>query len=84
MAIPTETEVLAEISRIAREELEVTQPLRGEDGLAAALGLDSLRLTILAVGLENRFRVRLEDEDTSAVNTVAELAELVVRRAAAC
>jgi acyl carrier protein len=35
---------------------------------------------VLAVGLEDRFRVRLSDEDAGAVVTVDDLVELVERR----
>jgi acyl carrier protein len=78
--VPTEAEVVTEIQRIARAELEVGEPVMAQDVLATRLVLDSMRLIILAVSLEDRFRVRLREEDTQAVTTVAELARLVVRR----
>jgi acyl carrier protein len=74
----TEADVLAEIRRILREELEVERPIMPEDGLAA--GLDSLSLTVLAVGLEDRFRVKLMPEDAQ-LSTVADLAQVIVVRA---
>lgn len=77
----SEAEVLETIRSIARSELELEQPVRPSDDLLADLGLDSLALTILAVGLENRFRVKLSQEDAVGVRTVADLAQLVVRRA---
>ena len=79
----SETEVLDAIRSIARAELELEQPVEPGDDLLADLGLDSLGLTILAVGLENRFRVKLSQEDAVGLRTVDDLAKLVVRRAEA-
>lgn len=76
----SETDVLDAISAIARTELEVERPVQPGDDLLADLGLDSLGLTVLAVGLENRFRVKLSQEDAVGVRTVEDLAKLVVRR----
>ena len=75
-----ETEVLDTIRSIARTELELEQPVDPADDLLADLGLDSLGLTVLAVGLENRFRVKLSQEDAVGLRTVGDLAKLVVRR----
>ena len=76
----TEAQVLESIRDIARSELEVDRSIQPHDDLLGDLGLDSLGLTVLAVGLENRFRVRLSQEDAVAVRTVADLAALVARR----
>jgi acyl carrier protein len=80
VALPTEADVLAEIQRIASEELEIATPIQSSDPLFSGLALDSMRLTILAVGLEDRFRIRLSHEDATQVTTVAELAQLVALR----
>jgi len=77
-----EQAVLAEIRRIAAEELEWTRPVQPQDDLLRDLQLDSLGLTVLAVGLENRFRVRLTEEDSAGVLTVADLMRLVATRTA--
>ncbi len=74
-------EVLAEIRRIAKEELQLERTVQGSDGLIEDLQLDSLGLTILAVGLEDRFRIKLTEEDSARVTTVADLASLVSSRA---
>jgi acyl carrier protein len=81
VAPPTEEEVLAEIARIVARELEITGPIQSHHGLIQDLRLDSLGLTVLAVGLEDRFRVRLTEEDSAQVNTVQDLARLVASRA---
>lgn len=77
---PTEEDVLGEIGRILREELEIDHPLSPHDTLSAGLALDSLSRTVLAVGLEDRFRVRLTEEDAE-VTTVGDLARLIATRA---
>ena len=76
------SQVLAEIRRIAAEELELSRPPQPGDELIRDLQLDSMGLIVLAVGLENRFRVKLSEEDASHVVTVADLSALVLRRVA--
>ena len=79
----SEADVLEAIRSIAQAELDVERPVQPGDDLLADLGLDSLGLTVLAVGLENRFRVKLSQEDAVGVRTVEDLAKLVVRRSEA-
>jgi acyl carrier protein len=73
-------EVLGEIRRLLREELGVTRLAQGADDLVRDLQLDSVGLLTLVVGLEDRFRVALREEDAAAVRTVQDLATLVLRR----
>jgi len=73
-------EILAEIRQILSAELEITRPAGLDDELAADLELDSMGAIILAVGLEDRFRIRLSDEDAAEVVTVRDLVGLVQRR----
>lgn len=73
-------EAVAEIRRIAREELEFEGAVEPSHDLLRDLQLDSLGLTVLAVGLENRFRVLLSEEDAQGVRTVEDLARLVAAR----
>jgi len=77
---PTEAEVLGEIRRILHDELEL-EPSVLEDGPQNGLELDSLSRTVLAVGLEDRFRVRLTEDDAQ-VATVGELARRIAARVA--
>ncbi|MGO8969751.1 MAG: phosphopantetheine-binding protein [Myxococcaceae bacterium] len=79
----SEADVLEAIRSIARTELELEGPVQPSDDLLADLGLDSLGLTVLAVGLENRYRVKLSQEDAVGLRTVEDLAKLVVRRSEA-
>ena len=73
-------EVLGEIRRVLHDELGIAREARPDDDLIADLQLDSVGLLTLVVGLEDRFRVALEEEDAAAVHTVGDLAALVLRR----
>jgi acyl carrier protein len=78
-----EGEVVAEIRRILGEELEWKGAVEPSHHLLKDLQLDSLGLTVLAVGLENRFRVKLSEEDSVGIVTVEDLARLVSKRVVA-
>ncbi len=75
-----ETEVLEELAKIARRDLEVQVELSPSLRLHEDLQLDSMQMIIVAVGLENRFKVKLGEEDAPALKTVGDLCALVVRR----
>ena len=79
MAPPTEVDVIALIQRIATDELELGRPIHSSDALVSGLDLDSLRMTILAVALEDHFRIKLSSEEAAHLVTVADLARLVIR-----
>ncbi len=72
--------VLDEIRRVARDELGLARVPEPQHDLVLDLQLDSLMLLTLAVALEDRFRVKLHDDDASRVRTVAELVQLVEER----
>lgn len=76
-----EQEVLDVIRRIFSTELEYTGAVEPEHHLQRDLHVDSLNAVILAVGLEDHFRVRLTQEDTVGITTIGGLlvrvAELV-------
>jgi acyl carrier protein len=73
----TDAEILTAISELAHRELEWEGPLRPEMRLVEDLALDSLRLLTLAVAVEDRFRVALDEEDETAIETVADLVATV-------
>lgn len=77
-------EVLQEIRRVLRDELGLSREVRPGDDLVADLQLDSVGLLTLVVGLEDRFRIALAEEDAAAVRTVRDLAALVEQRRAPC
>ena len=80
-AAPTEAEVLVEIRRLVMQEVGHPGPVEPAHHLLRDLALDSVAVLTLVVGLEDRYRVALAEEDAAAVHTVAELAALVARRA---
>lgn len=73
--------VANEIRRIARDELRLAVVGGDEEELAATL--DSLALLSLVVAVEDRFRVALTEEDAARTRSLADLARLVAKRAAA-
>jgi acyl carrier protein len=75
-----EEQVLSEIRRIAAEQLQLDRVVEPSDELVNDLQLDSLGLTVMAVGLEDHFRVKLTEEDSAQVRTVRDLAGLVAKR----
>ena len=77
---PLEQEVLAVVRRIFRTELEYGGPVEVGFDLLRDLHVDSLNAVVLAVGLEDHFRVRLEAEDTVGVTTVGDLIARVAAR----
>lgn len=72
-----EQEVLDVIRRILATELGHKGPVEMTHDLQRDLHVDSLNAVILAVALEDHFRVRLAQADTVGVTTVAELAARV-------
>lgn len=77
-------EIVDEIRRVLREELGVDREARPDDDLVSDLQLDSVGLLTLVVGLEDRFRVALAEDDAAKVRTVRDLAALVAERRKAC
>jgi acyl carrier protein len=76
-------EILAGIREVARRHLGHRGALRPEMRLVEDLELDSIRLLTLAVEVENRFRVCLDEEDEAAIETVDDLVAAVARKLAA-
>jgi acyl carrier protein len=74
------TEILGEIRRVLSAELEVTEPVELHHELARDLRVDSMGAIVLAVALEDRFLVKLSDEDATGVVSVRDLVDLVERR----
>lgn len=75
-------EILTSIVAVAREHLGHRGPLSPEMRLVEDLELDSIRLLTLAVEVENRFRVRLDEADEAAIETVGDLVAAVRRKLA--
>jgi acyl carrier protein len=75
-------DALGEIRRVAAQELALPREPAEADDLLLDLHLDSVGLLTLVVALEDRFRVRLDEEDAARVRTVGDLIALVAERAA--
>ena len=75
-------EVLNEIRSVARDELGHVGPIEPAQALRGDLALDSMGMILVAVALENRFRIRLHEEDAETLGTVSDLVALVCRRVA--
>ena len=80
MAEALEDHVLAEVRRIFATDLEREEPVELTHDLLRELHVDSLAAIVIAVGLENRFRVKLTEADTVGVVTVADLVTRVAAR----
>jgi acyl carrier protein len=73
-----EAAIAREIRRLAREELRLDW--EGADGEEMAGRLDSLALLSLLVAVEDRYRVRIADEEAMGARSLADLAKLVARK----
>lgn len=72
-------EILAEIRRTLATDLEVRGPVELRHGLATDLQVDSLGAMVLAVALEDRFRVKLTGTEAASVESVGDLVGVVER-----
>ena len=75
---PTEVEIMAGIAEVARTHLEWNGELRPEMRMVEDLELDSLKTLTLALEVENKFRVYL-DQDGDLV-TVGDLVAAIRRQ----
>ena len=76
----TSEEILRGVEQVAREHLNRPGELRLDMDLIEDLELDSLLLLTMAVEVENRFRIYLEEEDEAAIRTVGDLVDTVQRK----
>ena len=72
--------ILVGIEEVAREHLGWQGGLSPEMRLVEDLRLDSVRLLTLAMEVENRFRVFLDEIDEAAIETVGDLIAAVRRK----
>jgi acyl carrier protein len=73
-----ETTVAREIRRLAREDLGLEWD--GADVEEMAGQLDSLALLSLLVAVEDRYRVRISEEEAMGARSLADLARIVARK----
>jgi acyl carrier protein len=74
---PLRGEILAEIRRTLAAELEFPGRVEPRHDLAKDLGVDSVGAVVLAVALEDRFRVRLDGTEAASVVSVEDLVGVV-------
>ena len=67
-----------EIRRLAREDLALEWD--GVDGEELSARLDSLALLSLVVAIEDRWRIKITEEDAETTRSLADLAQLVTRK----
>ncbi|MFL6259857.1 MAG: acyl carrier protein [Thermoanaerobaculia bacterium] len=72
--------ILEGVAEVARVHLGWEGELAPEMRLIEDLRLDSVRLLTLAMEVENRFRVRLDELDEGSIETVGDLVAVVRRR----
>jgi acyl carrier protein len=75
----TDAEILSAILEVAREHREWQGGLTLDMRLVEDLRLDSLALLTLAVAIEDRFRIRLDDVE-SELETVGDLVAAIRSR----
>ena len=78
----TDDEILHAITEVARDKLELEGDLQRDSRLVEDLELDSIRLLTLAMEVEDRFRIFLDEDDEEAIVTVADLVDVVGRKLA--
>ena len=76
----TRAEILAGVAAVARDAVGHEGDLAETQRLVEDLGLDSIRLLVLAAEVENRFRVALDPEDDAAIRTVGDLVSAVLTK----
>lgn len=74
-----EEEVLALIARVMHDELGIERIVTRSSTLGDELELDSMGLTVVAVALEDHFRVCLDETD-ARLATAGALADSIARR----
>ncbi len=79
----TNDEILHAISEVARDKLDLEVELHRDMRLVEDLQLDSIRLLTLAMEVEDRFEICLDEEDEEAIVTVADLLDVVGKKLAA-
>ncbi len=72
--------MLAGIADVARQHLGWTGPLEETMPLVETFELDSLRQLTLVIELENRFQVKLDEQDEESITTVGDLVKVIRRK----
>ena len=73
----TRGEIVAGLTEIAARKLEREGRITESTRLVEDLRLDSLALLTLAIEVENRFRLRLDETGVAGIETVGELVDVI-------
>lgn len=73
-------DIKAVIARILSQECRVTVPWHDDTRLMEDLGLDSVGMLTLAMGLENHYQVVLDEDPEEPPRTLGQLERLVRER----
>lgn len=73
-------ELLEEVRAVLRGPCGVTVKVTESSRLMEDLNLDSVAMLSLVVGLENRLRIKLEEDPESPPETVAQILDLIQER----
>lgn len=82
MIDPLDARLLDGIRDIARQHLNITDPIDFDTDMVLALRLDSLRLLTLVAELENRYQIILQEGDENDLVTIRDLVRLLRLRGA--
>ncbi len=74
--------LLTGIEDVARRHLAWTGALTRDMPLVETFELDSVKQLTLLIELENRFRIRLDDQDEASLATVGDLVDVIGRKVA--
>ena len=72
---------LQKVKNIIADQLGISPTVLKETSSRMDLGMDSLDFLELAVLLEDEFNISLEDEELNDIQTIGELALLIVQKA---
>lgn len=80
LVTPEPEQLFLEIKKVLRGPCGVSEPVTLKSRLVEDLALDSVGFLALALGLENRFRIRLEEDPEHPPETVKDVVNLLQQR----
>ncbi len=78
----SERDVLAEVKKIIKEQLDVDEAdIKSESSFIDDLGADSLGLVELVLAFEEAFEIDIPDEETEKIRTVQDAVDFINKHA---
>lgn len=82
MSKMAERDVLAEVKKIIKEQLDVEEAdIKAESSFIDDLGADSLGLVELVLAFEEAFEIDIPDEETEKIRTVQDAVDYINKHA---